>query len=210
MASGSPLRKSRAPPWESPAKTTEWAAQLIRACIPPAGVKVVVLCKAYDRCPTVVKACHEQPLPGASTLQSHRSLCKPGVTLHAGRYGRHLCRRRRTDTLALAKPYGSVRYRFVDAGWVAVSTLGPRHVVFARPGTANTILGLVTDSPQLSAADVIRTYAKRWTMEPQNLLGDDLITSLQEDDPDQPVIEELARPRVACTAQKSVNMSMMT
>ena len=54
----------------------------------------------------------------------------------------------------------------MDAGWVAVSTLGPLHVVFSRKGTANTILGLVTDAPQLSAADVIRTYDKRWTIEP--------------------------------------------
>jgi len=54
----------------------------------------------------------------------------------------------------------------VEAGWVAVSTLGPLHVGFSRNGTANKILGLVTDAPQLSAADVIRTYDTRWTIEP--------------------------------------------
>jgi Transposase DDE domain len=32
-------------------------------------------------------------------------------------------------------------------------------------GTAKKILGLVTDAPQLSAADVIRAYDKRWTVE---------------------------------------------
>ena len=79
--------------------------------------------------------------------------------------GGNLFRRRRTDTLDLAKPYGPVRYRFVDAGWLEVSNLGPLHVVFSRKGTAKKILGLVTDDPELSAADVIRTYEKRWTIE---------------------------------------------
>jgi hypothetical protein len=31
-------------------------------------------------------------------------------------------------------------------------------------GTVKKILGLVTDAPQLSAADVIRAYDKRWTV----------------------------------------------
>ena len=245
-------------------KTTELAAQLIRECTPPAGVKVVVLFDAYYLCPTVVKACREQQFHFASTLKSNRSLFKQGWKLHAGRYGRNLFRRRRTDTLDLAKPYGSLRYRFVDAGWLEVSKLGPLHVVFSRKGTANKILGLVTDAPQLSAADVIRTYEKRWTIEQwlkdvkqllglghyqnrsywaavthlhlvcfayallthlriertgaqgqrtrhkaadrstaaaqdqlRSLLWEDLITYLQEEGPDQPVIEELERLRVA-------------
>jgi SRSO17 transposase len=245
-------------------KTTELAAQLIREYTPPAGVKVVALFDTYYLCPTVVKACREQQFHFASTLKSNRSLFKQGWKLHAGRYGRNLFRRRRTDTLDLAKPYGSVRYRFVDAGWLEVSKLGPLHVVFSRKGTANKILGLVTNAPQLSAADVIRTYEKRWTIEQwlkdvkqllglghyqnrsywaavthlhlvcfayallthlriertgaqgqrtrhkaadlstaatqdqlRSLLWEDLITYLQEESPDQPVIEELERLRVA-------------
>jgi SRSO17 transposase len=146
-------------------KTTELAAQLIREFQAPVGVQVLVLFDAYYLCHTVVQACREQQFHFASTLKSNRSLFKQGWKLHAGRYGRNLCRRRRTDTLDLAKPYGSVRYRFVDAGWLAVSKLGPLHVVFSRKGTANKILGLVTDAPQLSAADVIRTYEKRWTID---------------------------------------------
>jgi len=146
-------------------KTTEVAAQLIREFKPPAGVKVVVLFDAYDLCPMVVKACRAPQGHFASTLKSHRSLFKQGWKLKAGRYGRNLCRRRRTDTLDLAQPDGQVRYRLVDAGWLEVSKLGPLHVVFSRQGTANKILGLVTDAPELSAADVIRTYERRWTIE---------------------------------------------
>jgi hypothetical protein len=146
-------------------KTTELAAQLIREFKPPTGVKLVVLFDAFYLCPTVVKACREQQFPFASTLKSNRRLFKHGWKLKAGRYGRNLFRRRRTDILDLAKPYGPVRYRCVDAGWLEVSSLGPLHVVFSRKGKAKKILGLVTDTPELSATDVIRTYEKRWTIE---------------------------------------------
>jgi hypothetical protein len=146
-------------------KTTHLAAHLIREFHAPAGVRVVVLFDAYYLCPTVVKACREKRFHFASTLKSHRSLFKQGWKLKAGRYGRNLCRRRHTATLDLAKPDGQVRYRFVDAGWLEVSKLGPLHVIFSRKGTTQKILGLVTDAPEFSAADVIRTYDKRWTIE---------------------------------------------
>jgi hypothetical protein len=147
-------------------KTTVVAAPLIQACKPPAGVKVVVVFDADALCPTVVKACRAQPCHVAATLKSHRSLFKQGWKLKAGRYGRHLFRRRRPATLDLATPYGPVRSRVVAAGWLEVSTLGPLHVVFSRKGTAKKILGLVTDAPALSAADAIRTYDTRGTIEP--------------------------------------------
>jgi DDE superfamily endonuclease len=137
-------------------KTTGLAAHLIREFNAPAGVKVMVLFDAYYLCATVVQACREQRFHFASTLKSHRSLFKPGRKLKAGRYGRNRFRRHRTETLVITKPYGSARYRYLDAGWQQVSTLGTLHVVFSRKGTAKKILGLVTDAPDLSAADVIR------------------------------------------------------
>jgi SRSO17 transposase len=146
-------------------KTTELAAQLIRECTPPAGVKVVVLFDAYYLCRTVVQACREQRFHFASTLKSNRTLCKQGWKLKAGRYGRNLFRRRRTETLVIDKPHGTARYRYVDARWLQVSHLGVLHVVFSRKGAARKILGLVTDDPELSAAGLIRTYDKRWTIE---------------------------------------------
>ena len=147
-------------------QTTELAAQLIREFKAPAGVKVVVLFDAYDLCRTVVQACQEQHFHFASPLKSNRSLFKPGWKLKAGRYGRHLVRRRRTDTLVIAKPHGKARYRFVDAGWLEVSHLGRLPVVFSRKGNARKILGLVTDDPALLAAQLIQTYDRRWTIEP--------------------------------------------
>jgi hypothetical protein len=142
------------------------AAQLIREFTVPAGVKVRVLFDAYYLCPTVLKACREKRFRFASTLKSNRSLFKPGWKLKAGRYGRNQFRRHRTETLVITKPHGSARFRYLDAGWLQVSKLGGLHVVFSRKGTAKKILGLVTDDPELSAADVIRTYDKRWTIEP--------------------------------------------
>jgi hypothetical protein len=147
-------------------KPTEWAAQLIRECKPPRGVKVLSLFEADDLGPMGVKAGRAPPFHFASPLQSHRRLFKQGWQRKAGRYGRQLPRRRRPDPLALTKPDGQVRDRGVDAGWLEVSTLGPLHVVFSRKGMATKSLGLVTDAPALSAADVIGTDAKRWTMEP--------------------------------------------
>jgi SRSO17 transposase len=146
-------------------KTTQLAAQLIREFDAPVGVKVLVLFDAYYLCATVVNACREKRFPFVSTLRSNRSLFKRGWKLKAGRYGRNQFRRRCTDLLVITKPHGSARYRFVDAGWLQVGTLGPLQVVFSRKGMAKKILGLVTDAPDLSAADVIRTYDKRWTIE---------------------------------------------
>jgi SRSO17 transposase len=147
-------------------KTTELAAQLIREFTPPAGVKVVVLFDAYYLCRTVVQACREPCCHFASTLTSHRTLCTQGWKLKAGRYGRNLFRRRRTETRVIDKPHGSARYRYVDARWLQVSHLGVLQVVFSRKGAARKILGLVTDDPELSAAGLIQTYDKRWTIEP--------------------------------------------
>jgi hypothetical protein len=157
-------------------KTTAMAAQLIREFQPPAGVTVRVLFDADYLCRTVVKACREQGVHCASTLKSHRRLCKQGWQLNAGRDGRHLCRRRRTTPLVLAKPHGQTRYRFVDAGWLEVRNRGPWHLVFSPKGTARKSLGRVTDEADLAAAGLIRTYEKRWAVEQfftdsQQLLG---------------------------------------
>jgi SRSO17 transposase len=146
-------------------KTTQLAAQLIREFKAPTGVKVMVLFDAYYLCRGVVQACRERHFHFASTLKSNRSLFKASWKLKAGRYGRNLFRRRPTATLVLAKPQGQARYRFVDAGWLEVSSLGPLRTVFSRKGTEKHILGLVTDDPELSAAGLIQTYEKRWAVE---------------------------------------------
>jgi hypothetical protein len=147
-------------------QTTALAGQLLREWKAPVGVTVMVVCAAYDRCHTVVQAGQEQHCHCASTRKSHRRLFKPGWKRKAGRYGKHLCRRRRTHTCVLAKPPGGVGSRFVDAGWREVSQLGQRPGVFARQGSARQILGLVTDAPARSGAGLIRTDETRWAVAP--------------------------------------------
>ena len=146
-------------------KTTALAAPLIREFKAPAGVNVMVLFAAYYLCQTVVKACREKKFHCASTLQSNRSRFKLGWKLQAGRYGKHRFRRRRTALLEVGKPQGQVRFRYVDAGWLQVSHLGARPVVFSRKGAARKILGLVTDDPDLSAAGLIQADDRRWEIE---------------------------------------------
>jgi hypothetical protein len=113
-------------------ETTALAAQRIRELQAPAGVKVMVLFDAYYLGHTVVKACREKHFHFASTLKSNGSLFKHGWKLKAGRYGRNLCRRRRTATLGFVKPHGEVRYRYLDAGWPQASNLGVLYIVFSR------------------------------------------------------------------------------
>jgi hypothetical protein len=125
----------------------------------------MVLFDVYYLGLTVVQACREQHFHFASTLKSNRSLFKQGWKLKAGRYGRNLFRRRRTTSLVSAKPQGNACFHWVDAGWLAVSKLGNLHVVFSRKRTARKILGLVTDTPELSTAGLIQANEKRWAVE---------------------------------------------
>lgn len=64
------------------------------------------------------------------------------------------------------KPHGKARYRVVAAGWLAGGHLGRLRVVFSRQGSARKIRGLVTDDAELSAAELLQTYDRRWTIEP--------------------------------------------
>jgi DDE superfamily endonuclease len=160
------VKREHCPALDLPFRTTTGlAAQLIREFEAPAGVKVMGLFDAYSLCRVVVQACRERHFRFASTLKSHRRLFKASWKLKAGRDGRNLCRRRPTATLVRAKPHGQARYRFVDAGWLEVSTRGPLHTVFSRKGTEKRLLGLVTDDPQRSAAGLLQTDEKRWAVE---------------------------------------------
>jgi hypothetical protein len=58
-----------------------------------------------------------------------------------------------------------MRYRWVDAGWLQVSPLGPLPVVVSRPGAARKIRGRVTDDPELPAVRRIPTDEMRWAVE---------------------------------------------
>jgi hypothetical protein len=147
-------------------QTTELAADLIREFKAPAGVKVMVLLEADDLCHPGVQACRDQGFLFASTLKRTRRRFQPGWKLKAGCSGKPLFRRRHTAPLMLEKLHEPGRYRYADAGWRPVSTLGVLPVVFSRPGAARQILGLGTEAPAWSAAGRLRVDHRRWEMEP--------------------------------------------
>jgi len=146
-------------------KTTQLAAELIKEFEPPTGVRVRVLFDSYYLCPVVVKACRKKGFRFVSTLKSNRNLFKNGRKLKTAGYGSRLLRRGRKKTYSICKTKGRVKYTYVDAGWLDVSDLGKLHVIFSRKKGDAKVLGLVTDDPKLSAAQMIQHYDERWSIE---------------------------------------------
>jgi SRSO17 transposase len=72
---------------------------------------------------------------------------------------------RKKNTCRIRKSNGTVKYVYVDAGWMDVGHIGKLHVVFSRRKTDPRILGLVTDDPRLSAGQIVTTYDDRWAIE---------------------------------------------
>ena len=141
------------------------AADLIGEFEPPEGVKILVLFDSYYLCPTVVKTCRKQGFHFISALKSNRNLFKNGRKLKTGPYGRNLFGRQTKKHLSLCKSHGTVRYTYVDAGWIPVGKLGRLHVIFSRKKADSKILGLVTDDPKCSASGIICRYDDRWSIE---------------------------------------------
>jgi hypothetical protein len=146
-------------------KTTQLAAELIRQFNPPEGVRVRVLFDSYYLCPVVVKACLEKGFHFVSSLKSNRNLFKSGQKLKAGRYGYNLFRRGSRKTCQLRKSHGTVKFCYMDAGWLQVSRVGRAHVLFSRKNAERKILALVTDDPTLSSRGIIHAYDHRWRIE---------------------------------------------
>lgn len=146
-------------------KITQMAAELIDEVEPPDGVQVRVLFDSYYLCPVVVKACRKKGFHFVSTLKSNRNLYKQGRKLKAGSYGRNLHKHHPRKTYRLRTAHRTIQYRYVDAGWLKVSTLGRLHVIFSRKNGEPKVLGLVTDDPKLSASQMIHTYSHRWSIE---------------------------------------------
>jgi SRSO17 transposase len=146
-------------------KTTELAAELIREFEAPQGVHVRVLFDSYYLCPVVVKECRKKGFRFVSTLKSNRNLFKNGRKHKTGKYGKNTFHNHPKKTVCIQKSTGSVKYTYVDAGWMDVGKIGKLYVVFSRKKADPKILGLVTDDPKLSACQIIQTYDDRWSIE---------------------------------------------
>lgn len=146
-------------------KTTQLAAELIRAFEPSPNVAVRVLFDAYYLCPVVVKACKSKGFHFVSTLKSNRNLFKNGRKLKAGIYGKNLFCRLHKKCFSTSKGKKTATYRYVDAGWLRVSSFGYLHVIYSRKNRDRKILGIATDDPKLSPAKMIKAYDERWSIE---------------------------------------------
>jgi len=146
-------------------KSTQLAADLIREFNAPAGVSVVVLFDSFYLCKTVVKACREKGFHYASALKQNRNLFRDGRKLKAGRYARKLRRSKAERHITISGEKDKTVYSLIDAGRMNVGDLGPHRVVFSRKGQDRHQLGLVTDDLRMKADDLVRTYAKRWSIE---------------------------------------------
>jgi SRSO17 transposase len=143
-------------------KTTEMAAELIRAFEAPKGVKVVVLFDNFYLCPKVKQACEQKGFHYVSTLKDNRNLHKNGRKLKTGTYKKNRFRRGLREVLTLGN---GEQLTYVDADWIDVHGLRPLHVVLSRKRKDQRILAVVTDDPDMTADEILRTYGNRWWIE---------------------------------------------
>lgn len=146
-------------------KVTEMAAEFVGAFEPPPGVKVRVLFDSYYLCPVVVNACRKKNFRYISTLKRNRNLFKNGRKLKAGAYGLTCFRKGKCQTVRPGRSEETTAFRYVDAGWLEVSDLGRHHLIYSRREGDHNHLAIVTDDPDLSASDIVTSYAHRWHIE---------------------------------------------
>jgi SRSO17 transposase len=147
-------------------KSTEIAAQMIRAFEPPQGLKVRVLFDAFYLCPTVTKACETRGFTWFSVASRNRTLTRtwgvsqkivdlgPGLLRYAGR-NVHMPRARGWAKLRIAPVDG----RLAHIGEV-------RLVISKRPGSPwKTRVAFATNETSLAAREIVSVYEKRWAIE---------------------------------------------
>jgi SRSO17 transposase len=147
-------------------KLTHIAADMVKAFVPPAGVKVRVLFDAFYLCPAVTKACETRGFSFFSVAGRNRcfttangkrrSLGKlmPGLIRYHGKNVR-MKRSRRHTRLRIACVDG----RLSKIGRVRV-------VVSKRPrGPWKKCIAIVTNESGLRPRQVVAIYEKRWLIE---------------------------------------------
>ena len=147
-------------------KLTHIAAEMIKAFVPPAGVKVRVLFDAFYLCPTVSKACENKEFSFFSVARKNRmfttangkrrSLGKlmPGLIRYRGK-NVWMKRSRRSARLRIASLDGKL------------SKIGQvRMVASKRPqGPWKKCIAIVTNESGLRPREVVAIYEKRWLIE---------------------------------------------
>lgn len=151
-------------------KLTDMAATMVRAFIPPKGVKVRVLFDAFYLCPQMAQACQANDFAFFSVASRNRNF----TTLHGGKR-----RRRKIGTLmrGLIRHQGrkvrmkrsrgrtvSLRIASRDGQLAKIGRV--RMVVSKRPrGPWKKCIAIVTNQTGMRAREIIAIYEKRWCIE---------------------------------------------
>lgn len=148
-------------------KSTQIAAEFIRAFQPPKGLKVRVLFDAFYLTPVVVRACEERGFAWFSVASKNRTLTResrhprrrirdlvPGLLKHHGR------------NVRMRRARGWARFRLAMADGRLKGIGAVRMVVRKRPyERMSTSTAIVTNARSLDARAIVATYEQRWRIE---------------------------------------------
>ena len=148
-------------------KSTQIAADFIRAFQPPKGLKVQVLFDAFYLAPVVVRSCEDRGFAWFSVASKNRTLTRetrhrrrrlidlvPGLLRH---HGRNVRMRR-------ARGWAHFRLAMADGRLKGIGQV--RIVVRKRPGEPMTSsTAIVTNQRSLDARKIAAIYERRWRIE---------------------------------------------
>jgi len=147
-------------------KTTQIAAALIQAFVPPTGLKVRVLFDAFYLCPTVTRACENRGFTWFSVASRNRSFQRVwGVWQTIADLGPGLLKYRGCGA-RMPRARGTRKLRIVDV-LGALAKIGRVKLVFSkRPGDRwKNLVAFATNETKLNARAIVSIYERRWRIE---------------------------------------------
>jgi SRSO17 transposase len=147
-------------------KSTEIAAEMIRAFEPPKGLKVRVLFDAFYLCPTVTKACQTRGFTWFSVAAKNRTIVRTwGVSQKIRDLGPGLLKYRgQRVRLRRSRGWAKMRIAAVDG---RLARTGDVRLIFSkRPrSTWKTMVAFATNETKLTGRAIVSIYEKRWAIE---------------------------------------------
>ena len=164
------LYKPKGHPGPRYRKLTDMAAAMVRALVPPEGLKVRVLFDAFYLCPQMARACEDQHFTFFSVASRNRTFTTgqgrkrrrrkiaalmPGLIRHRGKAVRMKRSRGKLARLVIACRDGRLQ------------KIGPvRMVVSKRPrGPWKKGIAIVTNETGLRLRQIVEIYERRWNIE---------------------------------------------
>lgn len=147
-------------------KSTEIAAEMIRAFDPPKGLKVRVLFDAFYLSPVVTKACETRGFTWFSVAAKNRTLVRTwGVSQRIGDLGPGLLKYG-GQRVRMPRSRGWAKMRIVAVDGRLAKTGDIRLVFSKRPRSSwKTMVAFATNETKLAARAIVSIYEKRWAIE---------------------------------------------